>query len=40
MSVKSVVLLLLMCSPASAQEWVQYASKADLFAVNFPVEPK
>ena len=23
-----------------AQEWIQYASKADLFAVNFPSEPK
>jgi hypothetical protein len=25
--------------PCLAQEWVQYASKADLFAVNFPSEP-
>ena len=38
---KSIALtLLVMSSPAFAQEWVQYASKADLFAVNFPTEPK
>ena len=36
----AVLLLMLTCAPASAQEWVQYASKADLFAVNFPSEPK
>lgn len=44
MSVKSLAvvfaLILLSCPPAFAQEWVQYASKADLFAVNFPSEPK
>ena len=43
MKVRLLVLLflaVLSCSPASAQEWVQYASKADLFAVNFPAEPK
>ena len=33
-------LLLVRCPASFAQEWVQYASKADLFAVNFPVEPK
>src|SRR5205085_865461 len=32
--------LLLMCPASFAQEWIQYASKADLFAVNFPGEPK
>jgi hypothetical protein len=26
--------------PCLAQEWIQYASRADLFAVNFPSEPK
>jgi hypothetical protein len=26
--------------PCFAQEWIQYASRADLFAVNFPSEPK
>ncbi len=31
---------LLFCPPCYAQEWVQYASKADLFGVNFPSEPK
>src|SRR5439155_695498 len=36
----AVLLLMLMCAPASAQEWIQYASKADLFGVNFPSEPK
>ena len=25
---------------SSAQEWIQYASRADLFGVNFPTEPK
>src|SRR5215510_1894485 len=33
-------LVVLTCSPAFAQEWIQYASKADLFGVNFPSEPK
>src|SRR3954465_8628432 len=44
MSVRSFALVLafgvVSCSSALAQEWVQYASKADLFAVNFPSEPK
>ncbi len=31
---------LIMSGHASAQEWIQYASKADLFGVNFPSEPK
>ena len=26
--------------PAPAQEWIQFVSKADLFGVNFPSEPK
>jgi hypothetical protein len=38
--VTAAALALLMCAPASAQEWIQYASKADLFGVNFPTEPK
>lgn len=38
---KSIALsLLLVSSPVFAQEWIQYASKADLFGVNFPGEPK
>lgn len=36
----AATLVLWMCPPALAQEWVQYASKADLFGVNFPTEPK
>jgi len=35
-----ILILLLMCPAASAQEWVQYVSKADGFGVNFPAEPK
>src|SRR6476619_6314522 len=31
--------MLAAASPGRAQEWVQYASKADLFAVNFHGEP-
>ena len=30
----------LLIGPSFAQEWIQYASKADLFGVNFPSEPK
>ena len=33
-------LILLMSASSFAGEWIQYASKADLFGVNFPVEPK
>ncbi len=33
-------LLLSVSRPSLAQEWIQYASKADLFGVNFPTEPK
>ena len=36
----TLALAVLMGSPALAQEWIQYASKADLFGVNFPGEPK
>jgi hypothetical protein len=38
--VAAATLILSMCPPAFAQEWVQYASKADLFGVNFPTEPR
>lgn len=37
---RAVVLLAFACPAAFAQEWVQYVSKADLFGVNFPSEPK
>jgi hypothetical protein len=33
-------LVILAAGPCFAQEWVQYVSKADLFGVNFPREPK
>ena len=33
-------LVLFICPSSFAQEWIQYASKADLFGVNFPSEPK
>src|SRR5580693_5746669 len=33
-------LVLAAAGPCFAQEWIQYASRADLFAVNFPSEPK
>jgi hypothetical protein len=39
-SVLTMALLLLVSGPSFAQEWIQYASKADLFGVNFPSEPK
>lgn len=40
MSLATAALILSVCGPAYAQEWIQYASKADLFGVNFPAEPK
>ena len=39
-SVVTVAVILFVCGPAFAQEWIQYASKADLFGVNFPSEPR
>ena len=39
-SVMTPALILCLSGPSFAQEWIQYASKADLFGVNFPVEPK
>jgi hypothetical protein len=38
--VTTAALILFVSGPSFAQEWIQYASKADLFGVNFPVEPK
>jgi len=32
-------LMLLMSGPADAQEWIEYASRADMFTVNFPGQP-
>ena len=39
-SVVTAALILFLSGPSFAQEWIQFASKADLFGVNFPVEPK
>ena len=39
-SVTTAALILSMSGPSFAQEWIQYASRADLFGVNFPSEPK
>ncbi len=39
-SVLTAALLVGLAGPSFAQEWIQYASKADLFGVNFPSEPK
>jgi hypothetical protein len=33
-------LFLLLSGPAVAQDWIEYASRADLFSVNFPGQPK
>ena len=41
MTVATAALVLSLAAPPSfAQEWIQYASKNDLFGVNFPSEPK
>src|SRR4051812_15279372 len=36
----TLAVLLTMCRASFAQEWIQYASRTDLFGVNFPAEPK
>src|SRR4051794_15998179 len=36
----TAALSLLTSRPSFAQEWIQYASRGDLFGVNFPSEPK
>jgi len=36
----AAALSLFISGPAFAQEWVEYASQADFFTVNFPSEPK
>ena len=36
----AAAVVLFVSGPAFAQEWIQYASKTDLFGVNFPGEPK
>ncbi len=39
MPLVSAAFVLLMSGPAFAQEWIEYASRADFFTVNFPREP-
>jgi hypothetical protein len=39
-SVTTAALIVVMSWPGFAQEWIQYASKADSFGVNFPSEPR
>lgn len=39
-SLATAALSLSVCASAYAQEWIQYASKEDLFGVNFPSEPR
>ena len=34
------VSLLVSAMPAAAQEWIEYASRADMFTVNFPGQPQ
>jgi hypothetical protein len=38
-SIVAASLLLFVPRPSAAQEWVEYASRADLFSVNFPGTP-
>ena len=40
MALVTASVILSICTPSFGQEWIQYASKTDLFAVNFPGEPK
>lgn len=40
LSLIAAVLSLFISGPSFAQEWVEYASQADYFSVNFPTEPK
>lgn len=39
-SVMTAALILVISGPSFAQEWIQYASRTDLFGINFPGEPK
>ena len=36
----ALALILFISGPSFAQEWIEYASRADFFSVNFPGEPK
>ena len=39
-SIIAAALSLFISGPSFAQEWIEYASQADFFSVNFPSEPK
>jgi hypothetical protein len=39
-SITAAASILLLSAPSFAEEWIQYASRMDHFAVNFPAEPK
>ena len=32
-------LILVLAGPSVAQEWIEYASRTDLFTINFPAQP-
>ena len=32
-------LVLVLAAPSAAQEWIEYASRTDLFTINFPAQP-
>jgi len=36
----ATALSLFMSAPAFAQEWIDFASRTDFFAINFPSQPK
>jgi hypothetical protein len=36
----SVAFVVLLSARASAQEWIEYVSRADFFSVNFPAQPE
>jgi hypothetical protein len=40
LSLIAAMLSLVISGPALAQEWIEYASQADYFSINFPSEPK
>ena len=39
-SLVSAACVLVISSPASGQEWIEYVSRADFFSVNFPAQPE
>jgi hypothetical protein len=39
-SIFAAALILFLSTPSIAQEWIQFSTRVDAFAVNFPSEPK